>query len=288
MNIAEKKLPPAVRLTDKEFESFSAYVTDHLGIRMPANKRGMLQSRLDRRLRKLNLGVKEYQDLIFGSTPEGNKERVNFYDVVTTNKTDFFREERHFDYLSRSVLPKLQSNSPKGSSFQYRHWCAGCSTGEEAYTTAMVLSEFGQRNSSFDWSLLATDISTRVLRSAQAGVYPNTIIHPVPNDLKKKYMLRGRGKYSGEIRFVPSIRKKLRFARLNFMNQDYGIKTMFDVIFFRNVMIYFDNETKEKVINKLCQNLRPNGFLFVGHTESIINLNVPVEQVSTAVFQKIK
>ena len=276
----------AIRLTDKEYTRFSNYITDRLGIRMPESKRNMLQSRLERRLRNLGLNVTDYQNLVFGNTPESEKERVHFFDIVTTNKTDFFREERHFEVLTDSVLPELDQRDGHPSRFNYRHWCAGCSSGEEAYTLAMVLSEYATKRKGFEWSLLGTDISTRVLESSLKGIYREELIHPVPMPLRKKYMMRGTGGQAGTIRFVPSLRQQLRFARLNFMDESYPIDDEFDVIFFRNVMIYFDNETKEKVINRMCRLLRSKGYLFVGHTESLINLNVPLNQLSAAVYQK--
>ena len=277
----------AIRLTDKEYTLFSNYITDRLGIRMPESKRNMLQSRLERRLRNLGLNVNEYQDLVFGNSSEAEKERVHFFDIVTTNKTDFFREERHFEVLTESVLPELDARDGNPSRFSYRHWCAGCSSGEEAYTLAMVLSEFAAKRKGFEWSLLATDISTRVLQSAQQGIYAEELIRPVAMPLRKKYMMRGKGTQMGKIRFIPALRKLLRFARLNFMDANYPIDEQIDVIFFRNVMIYFDNETKEKVINRMCRLLRPQGYLFVGHTESLINLKVPLKQLSAAVYQKL-
>lgn len=277
----------AIRLTDKEYTLFSNYITDRLGIRMPESKRNMLQGRLERRLRNLGLNVHQYQDLVFGNSPEAEKERVHFFDIVTTNKTDFFREERHFEVLTDSVLPELDERDGRPSRFSYRHWCAGCSSGEEVYTTAMVLSEYAAKRKGFEWSLLATDISTRVLQSAQQGIYAEELIRPVAMPLRKKYMMRGKGSQAGKIRFIPALRKQLRFARLNFMDANYPIDEQIDVIFFRNVMIYFDNETKEKVINRMCRLLRPQGYLFVGHTESLINLNVPLKQLSAAVYQKL-
>jgi chemotaxis protein methyltransferase CheR len=245
----------------------------------------MLQSRLQRRLRVLGLGsLDEYQNHLFDS-PQGEEERVHFINAITTNKTDFFREPQHFDYLVQTALPNLDPTDGK-CPWQFKLWCAGCSSGEEPYTLAMVLSEFGARRSGFNFSILATDISTRVLEHAQAGIYEEDRIEPVAAALRAKYLLRSKDPTRTQVRIVPELRRKLTFHRLNFMDAQYGVKDMFDVIFFRNVMIYFDKPTQETVINKLCRNLVPGGYLFVGHSESLAGLNLPVTAVGSAIYRK--
>jgi chemotaxis protein methyltransferase CheR len=245
----------------------------------------MLQSRLQRRLRVLGLGsLDEYQNHLFDS-PQGEEERVHFINAITTNKTDFFREPQHFDHLVQTALPHLDPTDGKFP-WQFKLWCAGCSSCEEPYTLAMVLSEFGARRSGFNFSILATDISTRVLEHAQAGIYEEDRIEPVAAALRAKYLLRSKDPTRTQVRIIPELRRKLIFQRLNFMDAQYGVKDMFDVIFFRNVMIYFDKPTQETVINKLCRNLLPGGYLFVGHSESLAGLNLPVTAVGSAIYRK--
>ena len=274
-----------VALSPQGFARFARFITQELGIKMPEAKVPMLQSRLMRRLRKLQLGsLDEYQEYLFNS-PEAKEELVHFIDAVTTNKTDFFREPQHFGYLVGSALPEL-SRIHGGSNWRLKLWCAGCSSGEEPYTLAMVLSEYAAQHAGFDFSILATDISTKVLDHARTGIYDQARVEPVPLPLRRKYLLRSSNPARSLIRLVPELRSRVSFHRLNFMDADYGLREKFDVIFFRNVMIYFDKETQEAVIQKQCRNLRAGGYLFVGHSESLAGLDIPVSLVNSAVFRK--
>ena len=273
-----------LKLTVAAFEKFSRFITLKLGIKMPPEKMSMLQSRLQRRLRELNLtSLEAYQDFLFHS-PQAAEELNHFFDAVTTNKTDFFREAEHFDYLAGTALPKLDPGAARP--WQFKLWCAGCSSGEEPYTLAMVLSEFTLTRPRFDFSILATDISTRVLQHAQQAVYDEARIAPVDLPLRKKYLLRSRDPQQARVRVIPELRQKIRFQPLNFMDDHYPVRDTFEVIFFRNVMIYFSKETQEAVIGKMCRNLAPGGYLFVGHSESLTGLKIPVGPVGPAVYRK--
>jgi chemotaxis protein methyltransferase CheR len=293
MNSTENIPPDALELSPEKFKRFCRFITGELGIKMSEGKLPMLQSRLLRRLRSLELGsLEEYQDYLFNS-PNGEEERVHFIDAVTTNKTDFFREAQHFDYLTQKALPQLDPSRPeKGSSgacvgsWRLKLWCAGCSSGEEPYTLAMVLSEFAQRRAGFDFSILGTDISTKVLGHAQRAIYDLERIEPVAPALRQKYLLRSKDPHRKQVRIAPELRNRVSFGRLNFMDSEYRLKDSFDVIFFRNVMIYFDSQTQERVINKMCRHLAPGGYLFVGHSESLAGLNLPVVSVNSAIYRK--
>jgi len=282
MNTAEESREP-LPMSRESFARFAEFITKELGIKMPEAKITMLQSRLMRRLRTLELGsLEEYQEYLFHS-PKADEERTHFINAVTTNKTDFFREPQHFDYLTRTVLPAW-AESRRGGRFQL--WCAGCSSGEEPYTQSIVLSEYGRKNPGFEFAILATDISTRVLDHARLGIYEESRLEPVREDLRRQYFLRAKDPEQPRVRVIPALRRKITFHQLNFMAEDYRVKDLFDVIFFRNVMIYFDKPTQEAVINKLCRNLRPGGYLFVGHSESLAGLDIPVNSVGSAVFHK--
>jgi chemotaxis protein methyltransferase CheR len=277
-----------MKMTPAAFDRFARFITQQLGIKMSPDKMSMLQSRLQRRLRVLGMNsIEEYQEHLFHS-PRSVEELVDFIDLVTTNKTDFFREAGHFDFLTQEALPKLaamQGRRP-GTPWNFKLWCAGCSTGEEPYTLTMVLSEFATTWPGFDFSILATDISTRVLNHASAGIYDEERITPVAMPLRKKYLLRSKDAQRAQVRMVPELRRKIRFQRLNFMDDTYPVRDQFEVIFFRNVMIYFSKETQTAVINKQCRNLVPGGYLFVGHSESLAGLAIPVSSVGMAVYQK--
>lgn len=276
-------------LSRASLDRFCTYITGELGIKMSPAKLPMLQSRLQRRLRVLGLSsLEQYQQFLF-APDQGAEERVHFINAITTNKTDFFREPQHFAYLVQTALPNLDPGEGGGGGVRPWHlklWCAGCSSGEEPYTLAMVLAEFGTRRPGFDFSFLATDISTRVLEHAQAGIYDEERVAPVPLPLRAKYLLRSKDPQRAQVRIIPELRHKIIFHQLNFMDAQYGVKDLFEVIFFRNVMIYFDKATQEAVIHKLCRNLVPGGYLFVGHSESLAGLNLPVAGIGAAIYQK--
>jgi chemotaxis protein methyltransferase CheR len=286
MSPVDQYSAPAVTLSPKDFARFAQFITSELGIKMPEAKVPMLQSRLMRRLRVLKLdSIEQYQDYLFNSRSAAD-ELVHFIDAVTTNKTDFFREPQHFEYLVRTALPELSRARGGGPGWQLKLWCAGCSSGEEPYTLAMVLGAYAKEHPGFDFRILATDISTRMLDHAKAGIYAEDRIEPVSLPLRRSFLLRSNDPTRRVVRIVPELRGKMSFRRLNFMDADYGLKDVFDVIFFRNVMIYFDKPTQEAVIQKQCRHLRPGGYLFAGHSESLVGLNIPVTQTGSAVFRK--
>ena len=257
-------------INDRDFSRLSSFIHSGYGIKMPEGKRVLLEARLRKRLRVLGMhSYTEYCDYLF--SPEGaQNELIHMIDVVTTNKTDFFREPKHFDYLVQTALPELdQDFTEQTSGGKYTIWSAGCSTGEEPHTLAMVLSEFAEKNQGFYFSILATDISTRVLEHARRGIYKEEVIQPVPMAMKMKYLLKGKDKNRGLLRVVPQLRSLIDFRRLNFMDSDFGIKEPVDIIFCRNVIIYFDRPTQEKLLNRFCHHLIPGGYLFMGHSETL-------------------
>lgn len=275
---------PSLALSRQSLQEFCAFVTDRLGIKMSSAKLPLLQSRLQRRLRELGLpSLEAYREYLFHS-PDGAAEEAHFIDAVTTNKTDFFREPEHFAYLTRTALPAIDRDPT--APWTCRIWCAGCSSGEEPYTLAMVLSEHATQRAGFDFTILATDISQRVLQAAERGVYDAARVEPVAPALRRKYLLRHRDPARPEVRVAPELRGRVSFRRLNFMDEDYGVRGGVDVIFFRNVMIYFDKATQEQVLRKLCRSLIPGGYLFVGHSESLAGLDVPLTCVGAAVYRK--
>ena len=182
---------------------------------------------------------------------------------MTTNKTDFFRESGHFDFLVEKALPEFAERN--GSGRQFLIWSAGCSTGEEPYTMAIVLSEYALTHPGFRFRIMASDISNIVLAKAELGVYSNDVVAPVSLPLRRKYFMRCRERSSEQVRVVPELRRLVEFRRLNFMDADYGIDEKADAIFCRNVIIYFDRPTQERILRKLANCLAPGGYLFVGH-----------------------
>jgi chemotaxis protein methyltransferase CheR len=271
------------RLLDKDFERLSSFIYDHCGIKMPPAKRTMLEARLQKRLRALSIATfAGYCDYLFSR--EGMElELITMIDLVTTNKTDFFREPEHFTYLVGQVLPQWQAQF--GNRRPFAIWSAGCSTGEEPYTMAMVLAEYAERNAGFAYSILATDISTRVLEKAHKAIYEEERVGPVPASLKRKYLLRSKDHSQGLVRIVPELRNRIHFRRLNFMDTDFGMREELDVVFCRNVVIYFDRRTQEQLVNKFCRQMRRGAYLFMGHSETLNGLDVPLVQVCPTVYR---
>ncbi|MDX9714966.1 MAG: CheR family methyltransferase [Dissulfurispiraceae bacterium] len=272
-----------ITMSSKEFSRLSEYIQKECGIKMSDSKKTMLEARLLKRLRALRMhSFTEYCDFLF-SEEGADQEVVHMIDVVTTNKTDFFREPVHFEYLVSRVVPELIHRQ----SSRLVLWSAGCSTGEEPYTISMVLKEFQAIRPDFQFTVLATDISTKVLESAQRAVYKFDQIAPMPEILRKKYLLKSRDKSSQLVRIVPELRQMVRFRRLNFLEDDFGFREKLAVIFCRNVMIYFDRETQHRVLTKFCRHLAKGGYLFVGHSETLSGLDLPLEQAAPTIYRKI-
>jgi chemotaxis protein methyltransferase CheR len=273
-----------IRLSDRDFHQLSEEVYRYAGIHLTLPKKNLLEGRLQKRLTSLGLSsFDEYRKLL--SSAAGTEEFVHMIDVVSTNKTDFFREPAHFDFMNRVALPE-QVQQKGNKSIQI--WCSACSTGEEPYTIAMVLQEAMQRLGMFEYKILATDISTRVLQSAKNAVYLKSKEHDIPSPLRHKYLLKSKDPAKDLIRFVPEIRQKVEFQRFNLISDELASNRVFDLIFCRNVLIYFDKPTQEKVVSRLLKRLKPGGYLLIGHSESLFHMNLPVRQIMPATFQKLQ
>ena len=267
------------RLEEKDFKRLIEFIYTNYGINITASKKVMLEGRLYKRLRDTGLTTfKQYLDFLFSD--EGRrKELHHMIDTVTTNNTDFFRENYHFEFITDTYLPQL----PSGQSLKF--WSAGCSTGEEPYTIAMVMEEYIQRsNRIINYSILAPDLSKRVLKQTKEAVYDEKRIEGIPLELKKKYFLKSKDRQHPTVRLVNSIRSKIKVAQVNFKDTEYPVHESFDVIFCRNVLIYFDKETQKSVLMRLCNKLKKGGLLFIGHSESITNYDLPVTQIKPTVF----
>lgn len=275
----------SAKMTDGEFNRLSEFVYEQSGIKMPPAKKIMLQSRLQRRLRELKItNFKEYSDYVFSEDGLKN-EIIHMLDVVSTNKTDFFREPVHFDFLSSVVLPEIMNSGRMSNNVKI--WSAGCSSGEEPYTIAITLNEFKKDYPNMDFSIVGTDISSQILQKASMAIYKEDRIVNIPIELKRKYFLKSKDRINKTVRVVSDLRKKTNYLRLNFMNDTYNLPDLFDVIFCRNVLIYFNRDIQEKVINKLCTKLKSGGYLFIGHSESILGMTVPLEQIKPTIFRRI-
>jgi len=274
-------------LTEKEFEKVARLVHVQAGIKMPSQKKSMLEARLRKRIRALELdGFTEYVEMLFEK--DGlEHELVHLLDVVSTNKTDFFREAKHFDYLREQALPTLLKRGI-GLDRPLKVWSAGCSTGEEPYTLAMTLLEFGREYGEYQFKILGTDLSTIVLNKAVQAVYPEGKTVDIPPDLKKRYLLRSKDRGSNLVRMAPAVREHVSFRRVNFMDDEFAIEESFHLIFCRNVIIYFDQPTQRRLLEKLSGHLKADGYLFMGHSETLHGLGLPLLQLAPSVYQDRK
>jgi chemotaxis protein methyltransferase CheR len=256
-------------------------IETELGIMMPPAKEPLLHSRLQRRLRDLGLDSLAAYLAHLRTDPTG--ELRELVSAVTTNTTDFFREAVVLDALVEQLVPPLLAADP------YRVvkvWSAGCSSGEEPYSIAMALSDLQRRQPGWDFAILATDVSPTVLAQARRAVYDLDRTTPIPAPLAQRFLMPSRDPATPVVRVRPELRAKVTFAELNFMDEAYAIADTFDVIFFRNVAIYFDRATQEAVVAKLCRYLHPGGHLILGQTESLIGRDVPVVHLGRAIYQR--
>lgn len=244
----------------------------------------MLEGRLHKRVRALNYSdLNAYVEDMFDGG-QMDKELVHLIDCVTTNKTDFFREPSHFAFMKNVAVPELLGSRGRGTA-GLKIWSAACSTGMEAYTIAIVLDDMIRTGPRFQFRILGTDISTSVLRLAEAGIYSREMIAPVPEELAKRYFLSARDRSRAEVRMVPELRKSTNFMRMNLMDAVYPVDRDVDIIFCRNVLIYFEKDTQRKVVDRLCSHLRPGGYLMVGHSESMIHNGTGLKQIQPTIFK---
>jgi chemotaxis protein methyltransferase CheR len=279
---------PVKVLSDREFEQLSEFIRAHCGVKMPAAKKPMLEARLLRRLRVLGLSsFREYCDILARSSC-GADELIHMVDAVTTHKTDFFREPAHFQFLTETVLPEYVETCEQSASKRFALWSAGCSTGEEPYTLAIVLNEFAARNRGFQFAITATDISAKVLEKAQLGIYEQGLVTAVPPHLRQRYFMRSKEREKGLVRIVPELRSLVRFMRINLMDERFmPFEEGADAIFCRNVIIYFHRETQYRLLNHFCRTLKSGGHLFLGHSETVHGFELPLVRTGSTIYRKL-
>jgi len=279
-----------ISLTDNEFRKVGEFIQESVGIKMPPEKKVMLEGRLRKRLKCLGIGsFSKYFEYLF-SKKGMEDELIHMIDVITTNKTDFFREPTHFDFLIQNVLPDLITAHGSGIGENLMVWSAGCSTGEEAYSIAMVLEEFGERYPGFrfGYRILATDVSTKVLIIGIRAIYSEEDAEPVPLEFRKKYLLKSKNPQRELVRIIPRLRERVKFRNLNFLDEDFGFREPMDIVFCRNVLIYFEKSMQEKILRKIVEKLKIGGFLFIGHSETLLDMNLPLQMVAPTIYKRIK
>jgi chemotaxis protein methyltransferase CheR len=274
-------------LSALDFGRIAKLIEGEAGIKLPPGKRLMVEGRLRKRLRILGLhDFAGYANLLFR---QGGIERelTHLIDAVTTNKTDFFRESEHFDFMVSTMVPLLLKARGEHNPV-LKIWSAASSTGAEAYTLAMVLADMAATRHDFRFAILGTDISTQVLEQGRRAIYPAEMIAPVSPELQSRYVMHARKPGARrEVRMAPEIRRHVRFAHLNLMDQTYPFDRDVDIVFLRNVLIYFEKADQEAVVGRLLTHIRSGGYLVLGHSESMIGTTHAVRQVAPAVFQKL-
>ena len=271
------------RISPALFHEYQRLIYEESGIWLGDHKQALLTGRLAKRIRMLGLsGMQEYFDLI--TQPDQQHERAVMIDCITTNETHFFREPRHFSYLVKEVFPRWHDEAAASKRPRsLRVWSAGCSSGEEPYSLAMLLMAHFPAAQGWDLEVLGTDICTRVLEKARAAEYPIEKATQIPPEFLRAYMLKGRGERKGVMKASPELHRVVRFARVNLHGDHYPIVGSFDLIFCRNVLIYFDQQSKEKVIRGIVRHLSPQGLLFVGHSEHVGSISSALRQVAPTI-----
>ena len=278
-----------IEMSEKERIDISSLIETRFGIKMPPVKKVLLTSRLSKRLNAL--GFKSYNDYYkYITTDKGSSDELHiFADLVSTHETSFFREPQHFEYLYKTALPQLLEDRGAGIKKGLRVLSSACSTGEEAYTISVTLEEFKRNNNpdSFFYKITGTDISTKVVNAAARGVYHESRISNLPHEYKKRYFMKGKGVKNELVRVIPELRASADFFYMNLMDDSYPFSDKFDIIFFRNAMIYFDRENQEKILRRLAGHLNKGGYLMIGHSETKSGYNLPLRCVTTAVYRRV-
>lgn len=264
------------QIPENEFQIIRDYIFDHSGIDLAPSKRAMVSSRLTKRLRHYDLEkFSDYFKIVMAK--ENSQERQVVMDLLTTNETYFFREMGHFDYLKDQHLPSLNNKQ------SLRVWSAASSTGEEAYSIAMLLADtLGMQN---NWEIFGSDICTQVVQTANSAHYSMDRIQGIPPAYLKKYCLKGNGPYQGTLLIEPKLQKKASFSQVN-LNTSLPNIGQFDIIFLRNILIYFNAETKKQIVNRVVSALKPDGLFFIGHSETLNGVTDMVEQVKPTIYRK--
>jgi len=270
------------QFTDRDFRCLQRLVAQHTGITLSPAKRDMLYSRLARRLRAL--GLRRFKEYCVLLQEDGNgAELRHFTNAVTTNLTDFFREPHHFEYLQKEFLPEMMER--RSNRRRVRVWSAGCSTGEEPYSIAITLAETMPQD--WDMRILATDLDSDVLHRARQGIYREERTTEIPDQLRRKWFLRGRAGYQGKVRVRQELRAMIRFRQLNLVHQ-WPMRDPFDAIFCRNVIIYFDKPTQARLMDRFADILSDDGRLFLGHSETLYRVTDRFELLGRTIYRKVR
>lgn len=280
-------------LTIQQFQRLATYIENAYGIKMPSEKQAMMQARLARRIRDLQLAnYDQYIDILLAGSPESERELSRMIDLMSTHMTAFFRERSHFTQLDTKILPELCNRFSFDRLNPLIFWSAAASTGEEAWSAAMLLAHFKQVNQArwphFDFGVLGTDLSEGVLEKARKGIYPTSSLSTIPEAYFHHSVMMARRKSDQRFRLSPAIREHVFFNQLNLMESPYPIENKIHIVFCRNVLIYFDRPIQEMVLSNILEIMAPGAYLVLGHSETIINMNLPLLMVAPTMYQLIR
>lgn len=274
-------------ISDEEFALLRGLVRDRLGMTLGPEKKSLLQGRLRKRLHELGLQDFKSYYVHVTSSKGGDQELQHFANAVTTNKTDFYREKHHFEFLAKEWLPPIVEEARRGRPKSLRIWSAACSSGEEPYSIAFTLLDaLGTDARSWDLQVLATDVNTRVLEIAANGIYPMERVSTVERSILERRFLKGTDKNAGYCRVRADVRAIVTFRRLNFMDEQWPMKRPFDLVFCRNALIYFDRGTQQSLVRRFMDQLVPKGHLILGHSECVHGWFSDLRNLGNTVYQK--
>jgi chemotaxis protein methyltransferase CheR len=276
-----------IEISDELFSQVGKMITEKYGIKMPPEKKIMFQARLQRRLHELDIhSFDEYAERLLNDKDKSG-EFNQLADLISTNKTEFFREKEHFSFLNSTILPEFLRTKYPHQPAQFKVWSAGCSSGQEAYSIGIQIEEFRRISGvRFDYSILGTDISSRMLRQAREAIYPFAQVDELTTEIKHRYFLKSKDTGKMKVRIIKEIRDKVTVGYMNLMEDLYPFHAQFDVVFLRNTLIYFDRNTQMKVLKQVLNSLKSGGFLLIGHSESLINLHLPIQSVAPSIYVK--
>lgn len=262
-----------IEITDKEFELFQKLIFKEIGVSLKNSKKSLLKNRLNKQLVQFNLSsYSDYYRLI----QINKKEKTNMLNSITTNETYFFREKKHFDFLENKIVSEFKSKKLK-------IWSAASSVGAEAYSIAMLLD-----NKSIDFQIIGSDINSEVIKKANTGLYPIKWMDKIPENLKQKYCLKGKGSHEGWFLIDRTLLNRIKFEERNLMEEQRDLP-IFDIVFLRNVLIYFNTDNKRLIIENVMKNLKEGGYLIISLTEHIHDLkDLKLKKIDTSIFQKVK
>lgn len=268
------------RFTRKDFQTIQELVAERTGIALSDIKSDMIYSRLVRRLRAT--GCEDFQGYLALLEDRDSPELENFVNAVTTNLTAFFRENHHFEHMAHTALPELMA--ARAGERRLRLWSAGCSTGEEAYSMAMVVDEVVP--AAWDVEILATDLDTEVVRRGAAGIYAEERVKNLSRERLKAHFLRGKGRNAGKVRVKPHLRERVRFEQLNMIETPWPLREHFDIVFCRNVIIYFNKETQKALFAEIPKVMQPDGWLYIGHSETLWQVSDEFEALGHTIYRR--